>query len=299
MRSAALLGLILGLGLLTKAYFLTAVPAVLLLVVYRYRREWLPAMTVFAVAAAVAGWWYTRNLVTTGTLSGLAEPIMLREKNVAGMIAAVPAIPWGKAVDVILVSHLYFCGWSSLTVRSWMYHLFYAILALVALGLVRQLGRKPVLWLAAVYGAFWLGQLYNVVLQFLTKGLAGSMGWYLNAVVACEVVLCAVAFGRWQVWAVSLGAVLFGLLDLYGMHGLAIPLLHGSDRAQAEWRAGVGAPRRLRAAGFGEVFERLAVNRPAFLSAPTMVALWALYLAATMWLMAAAVDVAFDRKNDR
>jgi hypothetical protein len=44
---------------------------------------------------------------------------------------------------------------------------------------------------------------------------------------------------------------------------------------------------------------RLAVNRAALLSAPTMVALWALYLAATMWLMVAADDVAFDRKNDR
>ena len=38
-RNTVLLGLFLGLGLLTKAYFLTAVPAVLLLLVYAYGRK--------------------------------------------------------------------------------------------------------------------------------------------------------------------------------------------------------------------------------------------------------------------
>jgi hypothetical protein len=114
------------------------------------------------------------------------------------MLAAVPHIPWVHAVDVILVSHLYFCGWSSLTVRSWMYHVFFAIVILAALGLTVQLRRPAVLWLVGIYGFFWLGQLYNVLLHYLTIGLAGSNGWYMYAVVASEVVLCAVAFGRYS-----------------------------------------------------------------------------------------------------
>lgn len=39
--SAVVLGAVLGLGLLTKAYFLTAVPAVLLLLLYKYRKAWV------------------------------------------------------------------------------------------------------------------------------------------------------------------------------------------------------------------------------------------------------------------
>src|ERR1039458_860724 len=76
-----------------------------------------------------------------------------------------PHVPWVRAVDLILVSHLYFCGWSSLTVRSWMYHVFFAIAMLAALGLIVQLRRPAVFWLVGIYGFFWLGQLYNVLLQ--------------------------------------------------------------------------------------------------------------------------------------
>ncbi len=280
-RDAVLLGAILGLGLLTKAYFLTAVPAVVLLLIYKYRKAWTYSLTPCAIALAIAGWWYMRNIITTGTLSGLAESVTLRDHGAAGMFAAIFQIPWMRALDVILVSHLYFCGWSSLGVRSWMYYIFFAIIIVAAIGLIRQLRRPPVAWLAAVYIFFWLGQLYNVVLQYLTKGLAGSMGWYMYAVVACEVVLCAVAFGRFRVWAVALGTFLFGLLDLYGIGWLAIPyytgiIAHKTNGALAAFHISA-----VRTIGFGEIFDRLAANKPALLSPPILLTLWILYLAGT------------------
>src|SRR5216684_1625213 len=144
---------------MTKAYFLTAVPAVLLLLFYKYGRAWATAVTTSVITVVIAGWWYVRNVMTTGTFSGLAEPVMLRDRGVTAMLAAIPHIPWVRAVDVILVSHLYFCGWSSLTVRGWMYHVFFAIAMLAALGLIAQLRRPGVLWLVGIYGFFWLGQL--------------------------------------------------------------------------------------------------------------------------------------------
>jgi 4-amino-4-deoxy-L-arabinose transferase-like glycosyltransferase len=296
-RSAAALGAVLGLGLLTKAYFLTAVPPVLLLLLYRYRKAWLPTLTACATAAAIAGWWYCRNLATTGTLSGLAETVMLRHKPAAALLPAIFRIPWLRAVDVILVSHLYFCGWSSLTVRSWMYHLFFAIVLVAAVGLLAQLRRPPVAWLAVIYGFFWLGEFYNVFLQYLTKGLAGSMGWYMYAVVACEVTLCAVAFGRRRVWAMTMGAFLFGLLDLYGMHRLAIPyytgiLGHQANGALAGLHAGA-----FRSVGFAGIFERLAANKPGPISEPLMVALWILYLGGTMVPMAAMAAQLVHSRN--
>jgi hypothetical protein len=298
--SAAWLGAVLGLGLLTKAYFLTAVPAVLLLLFYRYRRArvetrvetWVAALTASVTTVAMAGWWYVRNVLTTGAFSGLAEPVMLRDRDVTAMLAAVPHIPWVHAVDVILVSHLYFCGWSSLTVRSWMYHVFFAIAILAALGLTVQLRRPAVFWLVGIYGFFWLGQLYNVWLQYLTKGLAGSMGWYLYAVVASEVVLCAVAFGRYRVLAVALGTTLFGLLDLYGMHWLAIPYYTGIIGHRANGALAALHISQFRAVGFDAVFERLAVNKWAPVSPRVLMVLWILYFAGTVLPMAAMLFLA-------
>ncbi|HEV2447569.1 MAG TPA: glycosyltransferase family 39 protein, partial [Candidatus Sulfopaludibacter sp.] len=69
-RGAVWIGIVLGLGLLAKAYFLTAIPALALLFLWRRGR-------CYGVAAAALGaWWYVRNLFTHGSLSGLAESAM-------------------------------------------------------------------------------------------------------------------------------------------------------------------------------------------------------------------------------
>ena len=296
--SAAALGAVLGLGLLTKAYFLTAVPAVLLLLFYKYRKAWAAGLTTCAIAVAIAGWWYVRNVVTTGTFSGLPESVMLRGRSVIALLPAIFHIPWVRAVDVILVSHLYYCGWSALGARSWMYHVLFAIAMLAALGLIIQLRRPPAVWLVAVFGFFWLGQLYNVFLQFLARAVVGSAGWYMYAVVACEVVLCAVAFGRWRLWAMTLGTFLFGLLDLYGMHWLAIPYYTGIIGHRANGALGVLHIGAFRAAGFHAVFDRLAVNRPALMSQTVLTVLWVVYLAGTILPMAAMLLLVLKRRPD-
>ena len=290
--NAVAFGVVLGLGLLTKAYFLTAVPAVFVLLLYKRGRAWMPALVTIMATAAVAGWWYIRNIVTTGTLSGLAESVTLRNRGVSEMFTAATHVPWVRGVDVILVSHLYFCGWSSLTVRSWMYHVFFAIAALAAIGLIPRVRKPAVLWLASLYGLFWLGQLYNVLLQYLTKGLAGSMGWYMYAVVGCEVVLCAVAFGRIRVPALAIGTVLFGALDLYGMHWLALPYYTGMIGHRASGALTALHISDVRAFGFFTMFQRLAENKWALLSEPVLIILWTLYLAATIIPMALVLVMA-------
>src|ERR1039457_6175478 len=67
------LGFTLGLGLLTKAYFLTAIPAFALLWLWELRRARagrgvtvLHGLLAAAIGAAMAGWWYLRNLQLTG-----------------------------------------------------------------------------------------------------------------------------------------------------------------------------------------------------------------------------------------
>jgi hypothetical protein len=303
------LGFTLGLGLLTKAYFLTAIPAFALLwlwelcrargnnrsltVAARNRKAGravavLHGFLAAAISIAMAAWWYLRNLQLTGTLSGLSESVMIGHAGPAAMLRQAVSINWAKAIDAILFSHLYFGGWSSLTVRSWMYHVFYLVILLAAVGLVwkartRETGALGAL--GVLYGAFWAGQCYNVVLLYMSKGLAGSMGWYLDAVVAAEVVLAVAGLRRIVPAraAVLSGAVLFALLDLYSVHFVEIPYYTGMIRHKAG-----GAVAALHLAGFRSVGLPGALARlTAFKSVggPVLLVLWLGYLAATFYLV--------------
>lgn len=115
------------------------------------------------------------------------------------------------------------------------------------------------------------------------------MGWYMYAVVGAETVLTVAGLQRMlpprlAVWAAAAGAGLFALLDLYTVHGVAIPYYTGMIRHRANntlealhWSA-------LQNLGPGGAMERLAALVPAAL----LLALWLLYLAGTAGAVASA-----------
>jgi hypothetical protein len=226
--------------------------------------------------------------------------VMLRNVGFARVLRRAPALPWRTVVDAILLSHLYFGGWSSLTVRSWMYHVLYAVALAGAIGLLWQLRHSSIRWLLALYLAFWVGQLYNALLLYLSKGSPASMGWYLYSVVAAEVVLCVAGFGRFRRWALAAGVLLFGLLDLYTVHALAIPYYTGMIAHKANGALAAVHASDIRAAGFDGIFARLAVNKPAFLSPVVSTVMWTAYLAATVWMMVSrSVKLRADQPGKR
>ena len=301
MRWAAALGVALGLGLLTKAWFLTAVPAVALLFAWlarggRFSRAARAGALTAGIALAVSGWWYVHNLLATGTLAGLSESVMLRNAGAGEMLEGALTVPWLKAIDSVLLSHLYFGGWSALQARAWMYHLFYAPVPLAAVGLWRmwrkqRTQRAQVGWLLAVYLAFWAGQLYNVVLIWLSKGVPTSMGWYLYAVVAAEVALAvaglrAILPERGASWPVAAGCLLFGAFDLYTLHAMAIPYYTGMIRHKVSGQLAALHAADFQAVGFGEAVRRLEAFKGGAVTEPVLVALWVAYLAATVALVA-------------
>ncbi len=287
-RPAWAIGVVLGLGLLTKAYFLAAIPALLVCEWRRVRR----LAAIFGIAAAIAGWWYARNLLTTGTLAGLSESVMLRGTTAGEMVSRATHINWIKAIDGTLLSHLYFGGWSSLTARSWMYHVFYVAIAASGTGLLagffrskaRQAGRPVPL--VAFYVCFWIGQLYNIALLHLSKGVAVSMGWYLYAVAGAEIVLCVEGLRRSR-WALAGGVVLFSLLDLYTVHGLSLPYYSGIVAHKAN--GGIAGLHWADWGAFGGVFGRLAMFKGPAVSAPLLAIFWAGYLIATVSLATVAL----------
>ena len=281
LKLAAAIGFVLAFGLLTKAYFLTAIPAILTVGWAARRRlaDLLRTLPAFGIAIAFAGWWYVRNMRATGTLSGLSEAVMLRHMNAFEMVRKATEINWLKAVDSIFFSHLYFGGWSSLTVRSWMYHVLYIGILLAAIGVFRTIRRPGIPALLAVYLCFWIGQVYNVVLLYLSKGLAGSMGWYMYAVVGAEVTLCVAGLRsllprRASHWVPVTGAALFALLDVYTVHAVAISYYTGIIRHRGN--GGLEALHwvGLRSAGIGELVDRLC----GFVPPPLLVGMWLLYL---------------------
>jgi len=285
-RNWLALGIALGLGLITKAYFLAAVVGAAL-TFFEPRA--------FAVAALLSGWWYVRNVVTTGTLTGLSEAVTLRGISQVSMLSGAAALPWGKAVDSILFSHLYFGGWSSLTVRSWMYHLLYLVILVAAIGLIELRRNREIRSLLWIYGVFWLAQLYNVILIYRSKGVPTSMGWYLYAVVGAQVALAVSGLRRIVGGhAVGLGVVLFGLLDLYAMHAIALPFYAGMLA-----RKGNGALAGLRLSGFqpGALFERLTVFKPPIVTEGVMIGLWVGYVIATVMLMVMGVRIGMRIKR--
>ena len=277
-RNWIAMGVVLGLGLITKAYFLAAAVGAL-------AAFWAPRSLL--IAAGISGWWYVRNWLTTGTVSGLSEAVTLRGTPAPSLLRTVETLPWGKAIDSILFSNLYFGGWSSLMARSWMYHLLYLVIAVAAVGLVTLLRRREIQSLVYIYGVFWIAQLYNAVLIFATKGVPTSMGWYLYAVAGAQVALCMAGLRRWiGAWAIAVGAVSFGLLDLYAMHALALPYYTGLLGRKAN---GALAGLRFSDAHPAEVFHRLAAFKPEYVTAHGLMALWGAYAAATVGLIAAGV----------
>jgi hypothetical protein len=286
------IGAVLGLGFLAKAYFLAAIPPVALLLFWKCRRR--QALLVPLVTLAVAGWWYVRNLLTTGTLSGMWESAVQPHATLGDQLHHAAGVPWLVTIDSVLFSHLWLGAWSTLTVRSWMYHLFYVLIALAMLGLAFRMSTAAIRILAVFVLSFWLGQLYHANLLSMVWGIATSLGVYLNAVAAGEVTLCVAGLRVFlpraaRRFVAPAGVALFALFDLYTMHMVALPYYTGLI---AHRPGGPVASFHPATASFAEFLARFAAFKAPLLQPPVLVALWACYAAATAGLVVLAFAAA-------
>jgi hypothetical protein len=139
-RGALLIGSILGAGLLTKAYFVAALPAVLWsgaaaflrLPVQKRTGCFARVAASLVLALALSGWWYVRTLGGGGPVWNDAAPLT---PLVAGDLWRYAlAMDWWEAAKVSLNAHLWVGGWSFLGVRSWMYDLLRGIFLIALTG---------------------------------------------------------------------------------------------------------------------------------------------------------------------
>src|SRR5262249_3058469 len=130
MARAAALATVLGLALLTKAYFLALIPPLLVFVWRRHSCLCGQLLTIFGGALLISGWWYARNWMVTHSLSG--EQFESAAGG-SGLLASALSMSWLRAADFTFLSHIWLGNWSFLVVRSWMYHSFALIAGLAAL----------------------------------------------------------------------------------------------------------------------------------------------------------------------
>jgi len=289
-------GAALGAGLLTKAYFLTAAPALALAWGGRLRtkRGALSLAAAFGAAAIIAAWWYGRNYWLTGSWSGLQQVAANPDASLLRTLAGAGRADWRRFFDIAFLSHVWIGNWSFLQLRSWIYRVFALLAAAALAGLIIRLRRQRrccagLLQLAGFYVFFWLGLCYHE-LTFAAVGASSGAGWYLYAVVTTEALLAVAGLealaGRGSRWVQAATLSLVAALDLYGVHFKLLPYYTGL----IAHRAG-GALESFHVSRFSEL--PVALGR-LMAPAPAGWILWAAYWAATLaalWLACRACRV--------
>lgn len=241
-------GGVLGAALLTKGSLLALIPAAAICSRGKNRRR-VPAM--FLTAAAIAGWWYGRNLASSHSFTGWMDEVSPR-----GMLAAIPRLNWFAAAQVSAKTFLWSGAWSFLTLKSWIYTVLEAFGILALIGCLRA--RSGLLRVPFSFTiCFAAAMAYATLAIFVTAGVANAPGWYLW-VAACPLAILFTAGAR----RLSIALVCaFALVDLYGANAVMLP-----------YYAGLVARNRADLSRVPEALARLNVP----------LALWIAYIAATV-----------------
>jgi len=216
-RRLLFIGFLLGLGLLTKVYFVTAVPVLLMTIMLkRFRGEMSSRMCALALslvlmpAILLAGWWYLRNYMELGTWFGLAQTRMSSSLPLIAWLKGLLHLRLGEFLKLLFQLHLWAGNWSFRTVSKTFYHLFEVVYALCAVGLIRSLlrnhsildleseqnresGRSLIIplgflisFLAGMFYHRWTATVAGLFIDRQWFGALGSEGWYLNVLLPVE-----------------------------------------------------------------------------------------------------------------
>jgi hypothetical protein len=301
---------ILGLLLLTKAYSVAAVPAFCAAAIYCFRKASRPGSAALsgiaglAAALVMAAWWFWRNLDLTGSFiwGGGAPSVSI---GFLEILRSIPRVDWMNAARALFATHMWVGNWSFLTVRAWMYHVFEGAALVVVLGIAIEITRSTrarkmkkssvqpahLLMLLLLFIGFVAATAYHILITFLDSGMGASEGWYIYAVVVPEAILVVVGLsalkgGRWLNAGLACALILF---ELYAVHGVLMPYYTGLIAHTSAGSLQHFHPEQLGQIGWSELFSRLTINRPTFVSPTILFLVWAAYLAASGLLAFVAV----------
>jgi hypothetical protein len=210
-RSALSTALWLAAGLLTKAYFLAfALPALAAaaILIWGRRARVKPLLAGTILVLALAGPWYTRNLVLYGNVSGTHEEF--DGVGIRQALAAAPRINWVATAGFLARSSLWtgnnsFTSFSRSTLNIVLVLLF---LAVAAWGLRRSVIQPAERVVFAAIVLFSVAVAYASCASFAhTHGdAAGASPWYTQVLLAPVVALAYLGMSRWKGFGRILGA---------------------------------------------------------------------------------------------
>ena len=309
-----LLACSMGMGLLTKAYFLTALPALAAVVILALRRRkgrdlLIRGLTVGIGALALSAWWYVRNYLLTGAWSGLMQDVSLKNVSFFELVKRAADVDWANALKSTLLSHIWFGNWSFLQVRSWMYQVFQYMGTLALVGLltywIRALVKRlpetlpqpgHLMVLFSYYFFFCIGICYHVLITFVVHDMSSSAGWYFYSLSFPQPILILVGISvlipqGTRLMLIPAASISFGLLDIYTVHFISIPYYVGLIRHKANGFLETFYVNQIRDIGIWNIFERISTNGIFSSPLPAMM-LWLCYLAATGILVAIILKIA-------
>jgi 4-amino-4-deoxy-L-arabinose transferase-like glycosyltransferase len=295
---AIALGGLCGLGLLTKATFLPVVAGLGLVLLYRVwktrrdpapRRSAMRALILFSLAAlAVAGWWYVKSVIDTGSIVVSHDDHLLAEKG--GWAKNLPEhVSWGDVlgnIAAIAVTFVWSGTWS--LIPTPLRTLVPIFMLLVALGSawiwrLRRLTELEVFALL-VLAFFIVGLLQANLVNIAVNGMFAIPAWYLHSLVPIFAPLLGYALVQAAGWRTA-RPLMVGLL-LYPLVFLLF-----ATAWLLSWYAGCfdrpDGPLQLSSAlacglGPAALIERLAhVANPA-LAIPLLLAGWSMMVVATV-----------------
>jgi len=211
---SGLLGLVLGLGLLTKAFFLPFGLGVCVLL----------AITGGGVAApvigvAVGGWWYVHALLATGHVTGASDFIELSQNGGFWHSLAMhfPALTW--RVPALYLAGLIRMGLGFCWAGSWSFvHpsrvLEVPVLALALLAAGLGVSRRDFVALAPVFLVVPVlaGLLFHLGVMLAGTGQGGGTpGWFLHIFAGPTSLVLALGWRRWM-WPLVVYALVLDVL---------------------------------------------------------------------------------------
>lgn len=287
-KAAITVGVALGMGLLTKAFFLPITAALALFLLFRIGMEKTAEATrpqryrsltkLFLPALLIGGAWYFYNLSVHGDLSGGNDAIRLARQGglLANLQEHFSLFSFIRGVIVPLVSYAWAGTWSLARLPDRLYLPLLLLAAWVAAAFLSQAKRRPLadpIWLPVwVFAAFMCGLLWHVVISVALNGNGNTPGWYLHILAPWIAPILGV--GVAAIWRSRRGAqpLLIGLL-LYAALFQAMALW--AQFALFTGCAGKGADKHYVFSGPAFCLDQipLLVDRLAVLGWPTLAAL--------------------------
>jgi hypothetical protein len=245
------LAIILGLGLLTKAYFTAAIPPITALFLLKnlYDRTSLKnflnhLVILFIGSLMICSWWYIRNYINYGTFTGLYESIIDNSDNSRSWYLAIFDINLGRFFRRVLDTHLWPGHWSFVKIPKYFSRAYRIIFFLgfflftirILHAIVKKREKKEnftniLIWL--FYTIFWIAMYYHTLQAWNLMGHIMTGGWYLCAVIVFEVVIlvkaCSFFIRKGSLQFITYLAIFFFFIitETYGIFLRLLPFYSG------------------------------------------------------------------------